>query len=120
MGKGIVAEAEKKWNSEAVAADLRRSVEMARSYQDKHRGNPGFSGDRRASIDMSAAEELVASLLKTRRALGSRTGFLERLAEIRNDADRLAGRWKGVFDKQAFPSLIREHVDRLRRKFEEP
>jgi hypothetical protein len=104
------------WDPEAVAAELRRDEEMAQSYRDQHRADARRDGIRSASVDMSAAEELVAFLLKSSASLRSRETFLEKLEELRADPD-LADDWQGVFDRRAFRPKLRDYIDRLVRKY---
>jgi hypothetical protein len=108
-----MARRERPWDPEAVADDLRRDEGMAQSYQDQHRRDE----NRRDSVDMSAAEELVAFMLKNDAALRSRETFLEKLAEMRSNAASLADYWQGVSNTRTFPGKVRDYINRLIRRY---
>lgn len=113
MAAAAMGRTDHPWDPEAVADELRRDERMAQSYQDKHRRDD----DQRASVDMSAAEELVSFMLKNDASLRSRDCFLEKLAKMRSDAAALAGHWRGVSDRRTFPGKVREYIDRLIRRY---
>ena len=101
------------WNAERVIGELERMEWMARSYQDKHRGDVSRS----ESLDECAAREAVCFMMKTDASTASRDRFIEKLESRAEDPASLAKNWKGVHDPETFASKLEAELRSLIQQF---
>ena len=97
------------WNAEHVIGELERIEWMARSYQDKHRGD----GSRSDTLDECAAREAICFMMKTDASTASRERFIKKLESHAENPRSVASKWRGVHDPQAFPSKLQAELRSL-------
>lgn len=107
------------WDQNAVREALERHEHRKRQDADDCRSKARSDPSYRSFHDYEHAEEMMAFVLKTNAALGSRARFMDRLSEMERDVREGAYDTESLFSQREYRRYAVAFLKRLREQYSE-